>query len=69
MEIARKIDTYDISIRPYEDCCTIFLPPHPKIRPRLAAAIEMEEKLDIEGLLQEALEKTEVLYLQAEDEI
>ncbi len=67
MEIAKKIDTYDISIRPYEDCCTIFLPPHPKIRPRLAAAIEMEAKLDIEGLLREALEKTEVLYIQAED--
>ena len=38
----RKIETFDISIQPYEDCCTIFTPPHPKIRPELAEILEAE---------------------------
>ncbi|MGI6685756.1 MAG: tRNA uracil 4-sulfurtransferase ThiI [Bacillota bacterium] len=67
IKIAQKIGTYDISIRPYEDCCTVFLPDYPKIRPRLDEAQAMEEKLDIEGLLQEALEKTEVVEIVQEE--
>ena len=57
---AQKIGTFEVSIRPYEDCCTVFLPPHPKIRPRLAEAEAMEEKLAIEELIADALAKTSV---------
>ncbi|ATW25824.1 tRNA uracil 4-sulfurtransferase ThiI [Candidatus Formimonas warabiya] len=67
IKIAQHIHTFDISIRPYEDCCTVFLPDFPKIRPRLDEARKMEEKLDIEGLLAEALDKTEVLEIFQEE--
>lgn len=59
---AKEIGTYDISIRPYEDCCTIFTPVHPKTRPRLvdaeAAEAAMAAEVDIEMLLAEAVERT-----------
>lgn len=67
IKIAQGIGTFDISIRPYEDCCTVFLPDYPKIRPRLEEARKLEEKLDIEGLLKEALGKTEVLEIVQEE--
>lgn len=69
MEIAHKIGTYDISIRPYEDCCTIFLPEYPKIRPSLDDCLEMEKKLDIDGLIDDAMEKSYVLHIRKETEI
>jgi thiamine biosynthesis protein ThiI len=53
--VARKIDTYDISIEPYEDCCTIFTPRHPRTRPKLDYVTAAEEKLDAGALLAEAL--------------
>ena len=56
MDIARKIDTYDISIIPYEDCCTVFVPPHPVINPKLKTCIEEENKFDYELLINEAVE-------------
>lgn len=55
MARAKQLGTYDISIRPYEDCCTVFLPAHPKIKPRLAEAQAMESKLPVEQLMDEAL--------------
>jgi len=67
IKIAQGIGTFDISIRPYEDCCTVFLPDYPKIRPRLEEAQALEEKIDIDGLLKEALEKTEVLEIVQEE--
>ena len=54
MDIARKIGSYDISILPYIDCCTVFVPPHPVINPRLDVARSEEEKMD-ESLLDEAI--------------
>lgn len=63
IDISRKIGTYDISILPYEDCCTIFVPKHPKTRPRLAEIKNSEEKLDVEGLMKDALENAEVLTI------
>ena len=54
--IARRIDTFDISIQPYEDCCTVFTPRHPRTRPRLQQLEEAEQGLDIEGLVRGALE-------------
>ncbi|HHX50194.1 MAG TPA: tRNA 4-thiouridine(8) synthase ThiI [Clostridia bacterium] len=61
IEYARKIGTYDTSILPYEDCCTLFVPKHPATRPNLTRVKEAEEKLDIPSLLAESLEKTQVL--------
>lgn len=54
--IAKDIGCYDISIEPFEDCCTVFLPKHPVIKPRLENILRSEEKLDISGLVQEVLE-------------
>ena len=64
--IARKIGTFDISVRPYEDCCTIFLPEYPKIRPKLEECLQMEESLDIDRLIEEALAKSYVLHIKKE---
>ena len=57
--IARKIGTMETSILPYEDCCTVFTPKHPKTKPTLAQLIEAEKKLDREALIQRALENIE----------
>lgn len=54
--ISRKIDTFDISIQPFEDCCTVFTPKHPKTRPNLHDVEEAEKVLDIENLCQRAIE-------------
>ena len=66
IEMARKIDTYDISIRPYEDCCTIFAPKNPKTKPSLEKAKEYETKVDYDSLLKEALDNIEVIYVKRE---
>jgi len=60
MDIARRIDTYETSIQPYEDCCTIFTPKHPLTRPNLDRIVRSEERLDIEGLAGRAIEGIEV---------
>ncbi|OON96530.1 MAG: tRNA 4-thiouridine(8) synthase ThiI [Epulopiscium sp. Nele67-Bin005] len=63
IQIAKKIDTFETSILPYEDCCTIFVPKHPETKPKLDRIIESQSKLDdvIEQLLQEAIDNTEVV--------
>ena len=66
MKISQHIGTYNISILPYEDCCTVFLPKFPKIRPVLSETEELESKLDIKALLAEALEKTETVTFYPE---
>lgn len=55
MDIAKKIDTYETSILPYEDCCTVFVPKHPVINPQLEQAICEEEKFDFEPMILEAV--------------
>lgn len=60
IRLAEQIGTFDLSIQPFEDCCTIFAPPRPKTKPRIDKAREYEARLDIEGLMQRALESTEV---------
>ncbi|MBQ4464989.1 MAG: tRNA 4-thiouridine(8) synthase ThiI [Oscillospiraceae bacterium] len=60
IEIARKIDTFDISIQPYEDCCTVFTPRHPKIRPQLELIEAAQEKGHFEDMIQRAVDGTEV---------
>ena len=54
-----KIGTFETSILPYEDCCTVFTPRHPRTRPRLEDVEAIEEPLDMEGLVKEALEGIE----------
>lgn len=61
VDISRKIDTFDISIQPYEDCCTIFTPKHPKTRPTLEYVEQGEEKLDIDALVQRAFDEKRIL--------
>ncbi len=55
IDIARNIDTYDISIIPYEDCCTVFVPKHPVINPKLDVAITEENKFDFESMINTAV--------------
>ena len=59
VRIARRINTFETSILPYEDCCTVFTPRHPRTRPRLEDVEAIEEPLDVEGLVKEALEGIE----------
>lgn len=66
VEIARKIDTFETSILPYEDCCTIFTPAHPKTKPRLEEILEAEANMDMELLAkleQQAMEEVEKIYI------
>ena len=66
--IARKIGTLDTSILPYEDCCTVFTPKHPKTKPTLGQLINAERKLDREALIQQALESVEKIAVKYDDE-
>ena len=61
MDIAKEIDTYDISIQPYEDCCTVFLPKHPVTKPKLEKILESESKLDVEKLVNDAVNSVETV--------
>lgn len=63
IEISKKIDTFETSILPYEDCCTVFLPKNPVIKPHLDKAIKEESKLDIEGLIEKAIANLEIVDL------
>ena len=64
IDIAKKIDTYETSILPYEDCCTIFLPKHPVINPELEKAIEYEKSFDYESLIEEAVSNKETITIK-----
>lgn len=63
IDIAKKIDTYETSILPYEDCCTIFLPKHPVINPKIEKALEYEKKFDYEALINEAVLKVNTITI------
>ncbi len=60
IRISRNIDTFNTSIEPYEDCCTVFTPKHPKTRPTVAQCTEAEKNLDIEGLIDRAVDGANV---------
>ena len=64
VRIARHIGTFDTSILPYEDCCTVFTPRHPKTKPNVEDVREMEAVLDIEGLCQRAMEQREMVKIR-----
>ena len=63
IDIAKKIDTYETSILPYEDCCTIFLPKHPVINPTLDKCLLYETLFDYEGLINEAVNNIEIIKI------
>jgi thiamine biosynthesis protein ThiI len=65
MDIARRIDTYDISVRPFEDCCTVFVPKHPVTAPKKDKCEEYEKKFDWVPLVEECIEKTETIEIRA----
>lgn len=62
--ISRNIDTFETSILPFEDCCTVFTPKHPKTRPTVESCEIAESKLDIDGLIQKAISETEYTYIE-----
>ena len=64
VRIARHIGTFETSILPYEDCCTVFTPRHPKTRPHVEEVREMEQALDVEGLVRRAMDGREVVKLR-----
>ena len=64
MDKAREIGTYDISIQPYEDCCTVFLPKHPVTKPKLLRIEKSESKLDVDALVKAAVESEEIVTIQ-----
>ena len=66
VSIARKIGTFDTSILPYEDCCTVFTPRHPRTRPKLSEVEAAESALDIEALVEEALNGIERIGVDCE---
>ena len=66
--IARKIGTLQTSILPYEDCCTVFTPKHPKTKPSLGQVIHAERNLDREALIQQALDSVEKIVVKYHDE-
>lgn len=61
--ISRRIDTFETSILPYEDCCTVFTPKHPKTRPTLESCAEAEKKLDVESLVEKAVNETSFSFI------
>ena len=65
INIAKKIDTYEISILPYEDCCTIFLPKHPVINPKLDKCLEYENLFDWQELIEDATKNIETIIIDS----
>lgn len=68
IDIAKKIGTYDISIRPYEDCCTIFTPRHPVTRPKIDICEDIEKKIDFEAMVEECVQTAETILIGGEEE-
>lgn len=66
IDIAKKIDTYDISILPFEDCCTIFVPKHPVINPKLNLCYEYENRFDYKSMINEAVENINTIIIRDE---
>lgn len=64
IDLARRIGTYDISIEPYEDCCTVFVPKHPETRANLKTVHEIEPGLDLPPLIEQALKATDVMTVK-----
>ena len=68
IDIAKKINTYETSILPYEDCCTIFVPKHPVINPKQDKCVEYEQKINYEELIKETIENTKIIKIEDKNE-
>ena len=64
IEISRKICTFDTSILPYEDCCTVFTPKHPKTRPELESVIEQQNRLNFDELVEKAYATKQIVVVK-----
>ena len=69
VNLAKKIDTYDISILPFEDCCTVFVPKHPVINPKLNKAEEYEKRFDYNRLIDKAIDNIITITISDEEEL
>jgi probable tRNA sulfurtransferase len=72
IDIAQEIDTFEISIQPFEDCCTIFAPDRPKTNPKIKNAEQYEARMDVEGLVERAVAEimiTEITPQAEKDEV
>jgi thiamine biosynthesis protein ThiI len=69
IELAEKIDTFNISIQPFEDCCTIFAPPQPKTKPKLENAEKFEARMDINNLVKRAVDGIMVSQITGEMQV
>ena len=67
IDVAQEIDTFELAIQPFEDCCTIFAPPQPKTRPKLEKVHLYEERLDIAGMMERALAGLKIEEIQASE--
>ena len=67
VKISRRIGTFETSILPYEDCCTVFTPRHPKTKPEVAEVREIESALDVEGLCRRAMADREMIRLRPQN--
>ena len=63
MDLAQEIGTYETSIQPYEDCCTVFLPKHPATKPKLEKILESESRRDCEALIDAAVDAEEIINI------
>ena len=68
IDLARKIDTYETSILPYEDCCTIFVPKHPVINPEIKKCLEYEELIDYKNMIYNAVKNEEIIKINYNQE-
>lgn len=68
IDIAKKIDTYDISILPFEDCCTVFVPKHPVINPNIDECINNEAKFDYEAMIDETVANTNTMIITSQSD-
>lgn len=66
IQVARRIGTFETSIQPYEDCCTVFTPKHPRTRPELSRVLEQQNRLDFDALVQEALDSAQTVRVRNE---
>ena len=69
VRLARKIGTFELSALPYEDCCTVFTPRHPRTKPRVEAVEEAESVLNIEELVREALDGIERVRIEPGEDV
>ena len=67
IQLSRKINCYDLSIKPFEDCCTIFVPKHPVINPSINKCVEYEELISYDDLIYEAVKSHEVIKITNEE--